>query len=302
MPKVSVIIPTYNGEKYIREAIDSVLAQSYEDFEIVVVDDGSADNTKEVLDKYEAQIKYIYQENQGRSAARNRGVKESTGEYIAFLDADDLWEVDKLMLQMAYFEKNSNLGLIYSDALSVRDREVLVPSLFRERRPYAGRCFDKLLYENFIPTQTVIVKKMVFEAVGGFDESIEVSEDYDLWLKILKKYEISYIDKVLARYRLHNNNVSQDIEKMSLAHHNILLKNIHSSKLNIIFKKNIVSKFYYKVGYNFFNANNFIKAKENFQRSIICWPFQLRSFFYLFLLVLPKKIINKIRHIKRELL
>ena len=298
MPLVSIVIPTFNCESYIGEAVDSVLRQDYRSFEIIVVDDGSTDNTRQVLEKYRGKIRYIYQENGGRSAARNRGIKETRGEYIAFLDADDLWENNKLALQMEYFLKHPDVSLVYADALTFRGSEIVAPSMFQDREPFSGDCFLALLRENFIPTQTVIVKKECFKNSGLFDEALEVSEDYDLWLRIAKEYKLSYVPKVLASYRLHEANVSQNVAKMTKAHEGILRKYVVQAGFKPVLAGQILSYFYFKAGYNLFSANKTKESREYFFKSISFWPLQLQPFKYLLLMLLPMPWLDTLRFVR----
>lgn len=191
MPKVSVVIPTYNRAKYICEAIDSVLAQTYKDHEIIVIDDGSTDNTKELLNKYETKIKYIYQENKGISAARNAGIKVAKGEYIAFLDSDDLWLSEKLKVQVKALEENKEIGLVYSSMSRIDSSGKfwgMCPST-----PAGDNCYDLLISESHYPTPTILVRKECFEKAGLFDETMKGIEDLDWCYRIIKFYKPYYI-------------------------------------------------------------------------------------------------------------
>jgi glycosyltransferase involved in cell wall biosynthesis len=151
MPKISVIIPTYNSANYLPEAIESVLAQTYKNFEIVVIDDGSTDNTKEVVVPYLDQIVFLETENGDPAKARNHGIRKSSGEYVAFLDADDIWCPDKLERQLAYFSKNPHYHLVFSDAYETGvnnlQKDTLFFSILGRVKPMAGFVFNELLDE-----------------------------------------------------------------------------------------------------------------------------------------------------------
>lgn len=210
-PTVSVVIPTYNHERYIAEALDSVLAQTYKDYEVIVVDDGSIDNTREVVESFGAAIRYIYQQNQRMSAARNTGIRSAHGEYIAFLDSDDIWLPEKLEKQMKVFSTYPNLALVSCGALIVDMDGNLMGKI--EKRNYINR--DVLIKDstlkNVIPGggTNVVVRKRCFDAVGLFDESIQVTaEDWDMWLRIIAQYEIRFVEEPLAKIRLRENSVS----------------------------------------------------------------------------------------------
>jgi len=209
---VSVIIPTYNSANYVKEAVDSVLGQTYKNIGVIVVDDGSTDNTKSILEKYikSGEIKYIYQDNNGPASARNNGIKKSSGEFIAFLDADDVWLPNKLEKQIKLFE-NNDVGLVYSDMEFFGGKfkyrhhsEVLKREMFR------GYVYGKLIFENFIPTSSIVVRRDVLDDIGLFDEDRELFaiEDYDLWLRITRRYKVDFVNKPLVKYRIHKDKIS----------------------------------------------------------------------------------------------
>jgi len=208
MPKVSVVIPAYNCEKFISTAIESVLSQTYGDYEIIVVNDGSTDKTDEVLSRYASKIKKIYQPNKGPAEARNTGIANSGGEYIAFLDQDDAWLPDKLRMQVEVMEKNDKLGLVYTDIYILNDKEFsnadcLYRRSFQMRQPHRGSVIEYLFLDNFIATSSVMVRKECFSEIGMFDSSVVPSEDYDRWLRIAADYEIDFIDAPLVKFRDH---------------------------------------------------------------------------------------------------
>jgi glycosyltransferase involved in cell wall biosynthesis len=202
MPKVSVIIPTYNREKLIGRAIESVLAQTYTDFEIIVVDDGSKDNTKVVVQQYKGNIKYVYQPNGGSSSARNRGIKESTGEYIAFLDSDDIWIQEKLAIQVDILDRNKNIGIVCS-RMPIFDKEGR--QIGFKPQEHIGKDFNELIAQwGDLPTSTVMTRRECFDKAGLFDTSLKTVQDFDMWLRIARQYDIyEYKDQCLARYFRH---------------------------------------------------------------------------------------------------
>jgi len=206
VPQVSVIIPTYNCARYLPEAIDSVLAQTYRDFEIIVVDDGSTDDTPDVLARYGEAILVIRQPNQGRGAARNAGILAARGQYIAFLDADDLWLPRKLEKQMALFEERSEIGWVYSDYRYFGDTSTGDDSFFGRhslRPPPEGWILVKLLAGCITSTITVMARAACFRQVGLFDPSLVRAQDYDMWIRLACRSEVGCVDNVLALYRQH---------------------------------------------------------------------------------------------------
>lgn len=199
---VSIIIPSYNAAKYIKEAVDSALAQTYKNLEIVVVDDGSTDDTKTVLESYVAsgRIRYIYQGNKGLAGARNTGIRAAKGDYIAFLDADDLFLPDKVAEQIRVFEENPEYRICYSDLLHFSEDG----QTYHHRYQYpSGDVFEPLLHRQLINPLTVMVERKMFEKYGFFDETLRRSEDWDLWLRWAHAGEkFYYLNKPLARYRI----------------------------------------------------------------------------------------------------
>lgn len=217
-PKVTVIIPTYNRSHLIRDAVESVLNQTYQDFELIVVDDGSTDNTKEILSVYQDKLTYIYQDNQGRSHARNHGIKLARGEYIAFLDSDDVWFLDKLARQVPVLESappdvvlvhgykcivDKNLQPVLGWELKLRDLYALV-----EKRE---ETYENFLYFNCLFTSTVLVRKTSLLEISGYDVFIEGREDLDLYLRLLLKgcHFTLIPEPPLIKYRWHENNTDE---------------------------------------------------------------------------------------------
>lgn len=195
MPAVSVIIPTYNRAAMVREAIESVLAQSYADRELIVVDDGSTDDTEAAVAAFLPQLTYVHQEHQGVSAARNQGAAIARGEYLAFLDSDDLWLKDKLLRQMQFMESHPEALICYSDEIWIR-RGVRVNPM-KKHRKYSGMIFPYCLPLCIISPSSALFTRGLFEEAGMFDETLAVCEDYDLWLRIAARHPIYLVDEPL---------------------------------------------------------------------------------------------------------
>jgi glycosyltransferase involved in cell wall biosynthesis len=207
MPTVSVIIHTYNNEKFIVETVESVLNQTYKDYEIIIVDDGSVDGTRDALIPYMQKIRYHYKENGGIASAKNAGVCLSQAEFVAFLDHDDLWAPDKLQLQMECFNENPQVGLVYAKYTSFRDGKELRT---KPEKGYSGWIFKELLSKSFIQTSTVVVKRECLDAVGPYDETFSLGDEYDMFLRISKRFQCGFVDKGLTRYRVHDANASNN--------------------------------------------------------------------------------------------
>jgi len=208
-PKVSVIIPAFNSEQFIEETINSILKQTYKDFEIIVVDDGSKDGTPEVLEKYKDNLVYVRKKNEGISLARNQGIKRARGEYIAFIDHDDLWLPEKLRKQVALLESDKNIGLCYSDAYVIDENKKRNNRLFEISPPQSGMVRERLFKENFIPILTAVVRRSVIDKTGLFDPKYKIAEDWDFFLRVAKRYKIGFINEPLAEYRIHRGSFSR---------------------------------------------------------------------------------------------
>lgn len=206
---VSVVTATYNMAGYIAETLDSILGQDYQNLESIVIDDGSTDNTKEILEPYvtSGRVRVIHQENSGQTVAKNRGIAESRGEFIAFCDADDTWRHDKLTKQVAAFDQNPDIAVVFSDInlIDAQGEPCHLPTLKR----FDGRITAQLMVDNFIPFPTSIVRAKILEEKNGFDDNLSMSIDYDLWLRISVDYPIRYIPEPLANYRIWEGQMSK---------------------------------------------------------------------------------------------
>ena len=215
-PLVSVVIPAYNVARYIGDAVQSVLDQDYDRKEIIVVDDGSTDDTREVLERFGARIRLERQENAGSAVARNRGVSAAAGEYIAFLDGDDVWLPGKLRAQVAYMEAHPDVGCTCTrwvewrrsgDAFPPLDRLVQLPAPAGERiRPIpeeSGWLYHRILTEFLVWTSTVMVRRCTLEEAGPFNPDLRRGQDFDYWIRLSRLTPIHKLDAIFAAYRLH---------------------------------------------------------------------------------------------------
>ncbi|MEA1947109.1 MAG: glycosyltransferase [Thermodesulfobacteriota bacterium] len=206
-PLISVIIPTYNRGWIIKEAIDSVLAQDFKDFELIAVDDGSTDHTFSILKSYSDNIIVIRQDNHGVSAARNRGIAEASGRFIAFLDSDDLWMPRKLKRQVDFFNSNPDACICQTEEIWIRNNMRVNPKK-RHKKP-RGIIFEPSLALCLVSPSAVMIRRSLFKKVGGFDETLPACEDYDLWLRISCRYPVYLIDTPLIIKRGgHNDQLS----------------------------------------------------------------------------------------------
>ena len=196
-PLFSVIIPTYNRCQLVQESIESVMKQTFSSYEIIVVDDGSNDESRSyVTSRYGSKVTYFYQERLGPSAARNRGVEAAKGQYIAFLDSDDLWLPVKLERQMRYFELNPDILYCHTEEIWMSHGRRIYPK--QKHQKAGGMIYDRALKLCLVSPSAVAIKKDLFVSVGGFDESFPAAEDYDLWLRLLHRYPIGFIEEPLV--------------------------------------------------------------------------------------------------------
>jgi len=195
-PKVSVIIPTYNRRPLLKKAIESVLSQSFKDFELIVVDDGSSDDTPHLISSYGDRIVSIRRERRGPSAARNRGVEAARAEFVAFLDSDDRWDKDKLKIQIGAMENNPSYLISHTQEIWFRRGKLLNQK--KKHQKYHGRIFSRCLPLCVVSMSTVMARKELFRKVGLFDEELPCCEDYDFWLRASVEYPFLLVDEPLT--------------------------------------------------------------------------------------------------------
>jgi glycosyltransferase involved in cell wall biosynthesis len=307
---VSVIITTYNDTEYLKEAIESVLSQTYKDYEIIVVDDGSTVDPKPFLEDYRPFITYIRKKNGGVSSARNAGIKASHGKYLAFLDSDDLWLPEKLELQIIHFIKFPKIGLVYTDACSFDGRGILRESKFHNNTiydgPYDGMVFERLFSYNFVPFSSIVVRRCCLEKdkVVGFDEIRRdvIQDDFDFLLRLARYYPFGYVDRVLMKYRIHGSNLTSNFEKLYTRDFATIDKTIKTfPELNLKnagFVKKGIGRFQFNFGLENFELNSIRQARQCFISSILSYPWYFRPWLYIFATYFPFAVIKYIRRVK----
>jgi glycosyltransferase involved in cell wall biosynthesis len=199
---VSVVTASYNMGGYIAETIEAVLGQDYPQVESIIVDDGSTDDTAAVLERYAGnpRVRVVRQGNAGQTVAKNHGIREARGEFIAFCDADDVWEAHKLSRQVPRFGESPKIGVVFSDVSFIDGTGAEIQGYVMPR--YEGTVTAQLLIDNFVPFPSVVVRSSVLREFSGFDERLSMSIDYDLWLRISTRYQFAYVRESLARYRI----------------------------------------------------------------------------------------------------
>ena len=206
--KISVIIPTYNRKKTLARAIQSVINQSLSPFEILIIDDGSNDGTEEWVKDNFQNIKYIYQNNHGVSSARNIGIENAYGDWVAFLDSDDEWLPNKLYEQVKAIDSNPEIKFFHTNEIWIRNG--IRVNQMKKHKKYGGYIFEKCLDICRISPSSALIQKEVFDNIGIFDESLRVCEDYDLWLRITSKYPVVFLDvPLIYKYGGHADQLSK---------------------------------------------------------------------------------------------
>ena len=295
--KFSIILPTYNrAELFLKRAIDSVVRQSYKDWELIIVDNNSTDNTKDLVGSYSDNNIRLYSiQNEGNIAkSRNLGISKAKGEFIAFLDSDDFWHRDKLKISLDYLKKYKLNGLCHSEYLLYETGET-------EIRHYGstGFSYNNLLKNgNNLSLSAVIVHSDILKDVKGFSEDIDyiTAEDYDLWLKLAKNnYKIKFIKDVMGTFRIHQYSESSDVDKnikaiCSVIKNHCKDNDVYKNKINIY-----ISNAYIIAG-KIFQLNNLKnKSLRYYIKSIKLNPIQLKPYYMLFSLLFPIKILKKIK-------
>lgn len=236
-PKVSVIIPAYNAMNYLPETVESVLRQTFTNFEVLIIDDGSSDNIVQwASELVDTRVKLIKQANQGVSAARNAGIARAQGEYVAFLDADDLWEPTKLEKQVRCLEDNPVVGLVHTWMILADEQGKSKGKLIASNAE--GDVWQQLVVRNTILTSSVMVRRCCFENVGVFDCSLRSYEDWELWIRIASRYSFTLIKEPLVLYRQHTSNTSNNWQVMEQGFRLVMEKIFHSAPSELLYLKN----------------------------------------------------------------
>jgi len=295
MPKVSVIIPTFNCERFIGEAIESVLAQTYRDFELIVVDDGSEDKTAERVKQYGDKLTYLNQPNSGQARARNLGYTHSSGEYLAFLDSDDQWYPQMLEIEIQALDANPKVGLVYSDVDLIDEDGKLLQQHYLAQRAQRKKPFNSIIGYHWIPYPSASLKRRsIFEKAGCFDVSFyKGGEDVLLWAKMYRLADFLRIPQSLAQRRIHGHQVTKLGKKRPAV---ISMDTTLYNKLWALFADEpdrqadllvTYARMWSREGQRLVREGNLKSGRECFRRSFRYYPFYwrnyvrlIRSYFY----------------------
>lgn len=313
--KISAVIPAYNSAKFVNAAVASIHAQTAPVAEIIIVDDGSTDETEAVVRALPGNIVYYKQTNQGPSAARNKGIELATGDWIAFLDADDQWTADKIALQKAILEKYPELVLVAGDMAEIDNNDhIITESVLAKHgmlegfQDLAGQAIPnalaRLVTKNFIPTGTVLAKRDILIAAGGFNADIRFGEDLELWAKIATYHPIGCLPQRLMLRRQHGKNATSANESMLLDLTKVMdsIRTFSEQQLKHqgLDPNQLVADAFWNLGYWYFATYKSNLARNAFVSSLkqqLTW----RSFAYLIASSLPRLLVLRIRKFKQRI-
>jgi glycosyltransferase involved in cell wall biosynthesis len=277
MAKLSVVIPTYNRAGLVKAAVDSVLKQTWTAFEIIVVDDGSSDESKDVLGQYGNRIRYFQRDHEGPSQARNFGAAQACGEFLAFLDSDDVWEPNKLDVQMAFLGVHPEIKMVCCGTYRLGQSPKRRSPLKGDRW---GDLFLTLFEKSFVNTSSVVLDRACFLQVGAFDETIRTAEDYDLWLRVARRFPVAYLDRPLVGIRKHRDELSKN--KVELRRNAIRVVERHFDPHRVprkAYRKRIADLHVY-LGRGYLRIGDTREARVAFQNAMRQTPFRVRPVRY----------------------
>lgn len=287
-PKVSVNLCCYNSEKYLEKTLESIFNQTFTDWELVIVNDGSSDSTEEIIKRHThdgKRIIYYSQSNAGLGNARNKAIELSSGEFIALIDHDDLWMPEKLEAQLKLFKENPNLGLVYCDGDLIDACGIPKVRHSIEYPPAQGYIFDRLVVCSFIPPVSVMISRKVFDDVGSFP-SFYTAEEYDLFLKIAYQYPVGYVEKPLFKYRMHEENLTRIGNREHFFREHIEIRKYWINRITsgdqrrIRVLRKLAASVYGGYGTWLLEQGRMEEARHNFVCSSRLNPLQLRYIYY----------------------
>lgn len=278
----SVVLPCYNGARWISLAIESILAQTCKNFELVIIDDGSTDNSKKIIARYlsDERVRYVYQDSRGFSAAINRGIQSSVGPLIGFIGQDDLWVPNKLELQLEYLSKRKDVGLVCSNYYSVDSEERIICNVRKSVPAFSPRqeVITRLFLNNFIAFETVLVKRECFDEVGFFDERMVGFSDHDMWLRLAGKFNIGHLGLSLVKKREHELRISNvRIESVAQDEFLLVLKALARYPFLKSVERKKMASLYHTLGLRLLQKGNIKEGRQKLLKAINCQPLKLKT-------------------------
>ena len=287
VPTVSVVIATYNRADLLPETIESVLKQTFRDFELIVVDDGSTDDTEQVLKSYGDRLRYLRQENRGPSAARNFGVSHARASWISIQDSDDICAPDHLETLYSFVEKSPDLGMVFANGAYIDDPggKTIIPQAKSKRLAENGVELRDLFSTSIVRLQAALLSKKALLAIGGLDENLRIAMDLDLAFRFFMRFPIAYIDKVIFFYRRHEGNIGRNQELRLLENLRVMEKLVQEfpSAVQILGRRTINRRKayrYYRLSKSRWKAGERYKARDALSQAIFLRPFFLKYRLY----------------------
>jgi glycosyltransferase involved in cell wall biosynthesis len=303
---ISVIIPTYNSAQYIREAIDSVLCQTYTDYEIIVIDDGSTDDTRRIIKDEYPGVRYYRVQHKGVGSARNYGISMAQGEYIAFLDADDKWLPEKLEKQFNAFNEYPEVGMVFTENRFFWKAQIVDRGINKRKKLMSGDILANIFMNSYVGTPTVMVRKSVLDDVGWFEEQLVVGEDLNMWIRIAAKYRIELIDEPLVLCRVAEGSLCSSLANVIEGNKkNIeLMRTKYPDIYRRLGQKVINKKYsyiYFSEGYQYFRNGEYDRAKSSFEKSIGYNLCLLKAITYYCLCFVPQALLAIMKQLRRAI-
>lgn len=298
---VSVVIPTYNRAHIVLDALKSIHQQSYRPIELILVDDGSTDNTASVVQHWIESLKtddrflarYVHQSNKGGNPARNLGIREASGQFVAFLDSDDLWQPEKLTKQMDVLQSDNRIGGVYCGLRHIFMQTGIVQTPPPRAYPCGDLKAQMLVRDVTAPTSTYLVRASAFERVGCFDELLQARQDWDMWIRLAANYQIGVVPEVLVDFREHGGDRTASNPQREIDAYQTIMKKyaMLRSQCPLPIRQAAKAAFYRRMGRVHFHYKQAIAQAFIYQfRAIISWPFIFDSYAALFGMLLPKNV------------
>jgi len=313
--KVSIIMPVLNGERYISTALESIVAQTFKNHELIVVNDGSTDRTAEIVDSFAGKLNIkcvCHPARKGIAVSVNDGLRTSSGDFITFLDHDDMWLPDALATQVSYLDQHPDVGMVYCDFQTIDPQGSVIEESVaqcRERQRPSGDVFQKLFLDSFIAAIGALIRKECFDRLGGFDETL-LWGDYHMWLRIARHYRIDYVPKVLAMYRQHDSQSTRSLPVLRREEDPVALAaiksivNLYPEIRQELGEKTIrqrMASIYFGGAYYWFDAGAYPNARIHLIKAMSIWPSNPRYYLmYLATLLRPSQI-EAVRRVRRRL-
>lgn len=280
MKKVSIVIPAFNKGDLTVKTVKSALNQTYPNIEVIVVDDGSTDNTRKCMSSFGDKIRYVYKQGGGACSARNLGIRLATGDYIGLLDCDDMYLPQKIEKSVDYLERNPDSGFVHTRAYFIDENDAILRTYFLYRSRHIGWIAKGLIQGNFVCNSTPVVRKSCFEKVGFFDETIFIPADWDMWMRLAEQYRVGYIHTPLTLYRVSGNYTLNHLEQSKREELIVVEKAIQrNSKVYSHLKDRFVSNVHYRHAICYLAIDDFKNLRDELKLSVRKHPFNLKALF-----------------------